>query len=193
MKINPIPLKGSWKEGYALDRHTIYSVPLGEDQYGKMKYDTKRSEIGELLYQLKYNGQEDAVYDIIDLIVPFLKRWNIKNKVDLIIPAPPSKKRDYQPVYRIAEEMATLLEKCWVHDLLEKIDLGQMKDLSGDRKKEAIENKIVKRRQFKRVVNILVVDDLYQSVTTLEEVCRVLKADHFVNHIYVLTMTKTKG
>lgn len=48
-------------------------------------------------------------------------------------------------------------------------------------------------KSSKRKVNILVVDDLYESGTTLNEICRVLKRDQNINNIYVLTMTKTKG
>lgn len=36
--INPIKLNGIWDEGYALNYHTISSVPIGADSYGHMRY-----------------------------------------------------------------------------------------------------------------------------------------------------------
>lgn len=32
-----------WKAGYAYSVHTIYSVYVGEDEYGHSMYDTKRT------------------------------------------------------------------------------------------------------------------------------------------------------
>lgn len=34
MSISPIKLIGNWDEGYALDKHIISSIPIGEDVYG---------------------------------------------------------------------------------------------------------------------------------------------------------------
>lgn len=55
VNINPKKLAGRWRAGYALDHHTTSSVYLGDDELGHPAFDTKRSEIGELLYQLKYS------------------------------------------------------------------------------------------------------------------------------------------
>ncbi len=37
--------------------HTISSTFLGYNEYGHAQYDTTRSTLGELLYQLKYRGK----------------------------------------------------------------------------------------------------------------------------------------
>ena len=42
-------------------------------------------------------------------------------------------------------------------------------------------------------VSILIVDDLYSTGATLNEVCKILKQDKNVGNIYCLVMTKTKG
>ena len=36
VEIHPIPLYGVWDIGYALDVHTIKSIPIGEDAYGHL-------------------------------------------------------------------------------------------------------------------------------------------------------------
>jgi len=193
MSLNPIRLKGNWDKGYALDAHIIKSTYLGEDEYGHNKFDTTRSMIGELVYQLKYKNKTDKIYDIIELINPFLQKWHDMKTVDIVIPAPPSKKyREVQPVHLIAKMIAKLLNVPYVNNLLEKLNSGQSKDKSLKDKTESIKGTIIKHKQFKKDVNILVVDDLYDSGTTLNEVCNVLKKDKHVNKIFVLAMTKTK-
>ena len=71
VEIHPIPLYGVWDIGYALDVHTIKSIPIGEDAYGHLHFDNTRSEIGELLYQFKYNGKYENLNPIVDAIVSF--------------------------------------------------------------------------------------------------------------------------
>lgn len=43
-----------WIEGYAFSVHTIYSIYVGENEYGHPQFDTKRSPMGELVHRLKY-------------------------------------------------------------------------------------------------------------------------------------------
>lgn len=56
MSINPIKLEGNWKEGFAIDYHVVKSEYLGEDCYGRAQFETTRTEIGELIYKLKYRS-----------------------------------------------------------------------------------------------------------------------------------------
>lgn len=61
MEVQLKKLEGSWDLGYALHKHTLSSVYLGDDEYGHPRFDTTRSEPGESLYQLKYRGDWDQV------------------------------------------------------------------------------------------------------------------------------------
>ncbi|MGO1372169.1 MAG: ComF family protein [Senegalia sp. (in: firmicutes)] len=194
MSINPIKLEGNWKEGFAIDYHVVKSEYLGEDCYGRAQFETTRTEIGELIYKLKYRSNKKVVYDIIKLISIFLKKWGISNKVDVVLPAPPSNKnREFQPVFVLAEQIAEFINKPIYLDVLTKKSITQIKDIDVVEKEKTIRETIVMNKSSKRKVNILVVDDLYESGTTLNEICRVLKRDQNINNIYVLTMTKTKG
>jgi competence protein ComFC len=51
VKTSPKKLKGPWEDGYALDIHTISSEFIGHNEFGHPQFDTKRTEIGELLYR----------------------------------------------------------------------------------------------------------------------------------------------
>lgn len=52
MTIDPTEVQGAWTRGWTLDRHTTSSTFLGYNEYGHAQYDTTRSGLGELLYQL---------------------------------------------------------------------------------------------------------------------------------------------
>lgn len=51
---------------------------------------------------------------------------------------------------------------------------------------------IIRQKRFTSEVNILVIDDLYQTGITLNESFKVLKTDSNIKDIYVLTLTKTR-
>jgi hypothetical protein len=51
-KFTPRRINGAWREGFALDLHTLSSEYVGDDEFGHPRFDTIRTEIGELLYQL---------------------------------------------------------------------------------------------------------------------------------------------
>jgi competence protein ComFC len=194
MPIDPIKLNGSWTDGYAMDVHVISSEFLGYNEFDNPEFNTIRSEIGDLVYQLKYKNKRSKVNDIINLIDPFLEQWTVLEDIDVVIPIPPTKKnRPFQPVFEIANTIAQHINKPIIFDLLEKNDSEQLKNLTQEEKNNAISGSIVKHKKFIRKVNILLIDDLYKSGTTLNEVCKILKKDVNVNNIYVLTMTKTKN
>lgn len=90
ININPRKIFGNWFEGYALDLHTISSEFLGYDEFGHEIFDTKRSELGELLYRLKYKQDNNAIGDIIEVTTDFINiKW--KDIIEGIIPIPPSR------------------------------------------------------------------------------------------------------
>ena len=78
------------------------------------------------------------------------------------------------------------MKKEYLETILKKTDNKQAKD--GQLNK----NSIIKKQNFCRPVNILVIDDLYSSGNTLNEVVKLLKTDYNVKKIYCLVMTKTK-
>ena len=185
MTINPIKLIGNWTEGYALDKHTLSSEYLGEDAFGHKQFNTIHTEIGELLYQLKYNHRHDTSEAILEHAKPFLNNWLKEKTIDIVLPVPPTKRRAIQPIYIIAKTIAKHYHIPYSDEVLEKTNEGQAKD--GENAKGNI--KLLKNP--KRNCNILLIDDLFSTGNTLIECVRVLKTDKLVNDIYVLTITKT--
>ena len=124
----------------------------------------------------------------MDLIKDILDRWNLKEKIDIIIPVPPSNKtREYQPVFEISKEIAKYLGKECKVDVLSKESNLQVKDGYN------INGMIKQNKNIENEANILIIDDLYSTGATLNEVCKVLRNDNNVKNLYCLVMTKTKG
>jgi competence protein ComFC len=138
LKINPIRLLGAWQEGYALDLHTTSSTFLGTDSIGHDVFDTKRSEIGELLYRLKYGRDRTALEPIADTVTEFLRGWN--TGIDALVPVPPSNTgRRVQPVAEISRQVCeragiTLCDTC-----IKKVrTTAQFKDVFDFEKRAAV-------------------------------------------------------
>jgi competence protein ComFC len=81
---HPSRIPGRWREGFALDSHTVSSNYVGDDEYGHPMFDTKRSELGELLYRLKYSSDISVVDEIVDTAAEFLNSW--RPDISLIVP-----------------------------------------------------------------------------------------------------------
>jgi predicted amidophosphoribosyltransferase len=190
MGIKPIKIEGNWKEGYVLDEHTISSEYLYDNEYGHPVFETIRSELGELLYKLKYKHNKKIIDDIIELINPFVTDWTLPFALDVIISMPPSNKnRNYQPVNVISEALANKLNIRYCGNYLEKKSNVESKNLVN---KESISYSMCRKKYFIRDVNVLLVDDLYKTGASMMEAVRVLKEDENVKNIYVLALTKTR-
>lgn len=190
MRIDPIKISGSWTVGWALDVHTISSEYVGEDPFGNPRFNTRRSEIGELVYQLKYQLNHEALSQIVDVLSDFLCKEGILSKVDIILPAPPSKNRQFQPVLAIAEAVAHKNNVYYSDDVLTKTSMEQSKGMTLD-EKLLLRNSVNFVKRVTRPCNVLLIDDIYQTGSTLNECVRALREDDNIKDIFVVTMTKT--
>ncbi len=211
MKLNIQKINGRWTEGYALDIHTTSSTPIREIKTVKMTidgketdvqvegeiigWDTKRPEIAELLYQLKYRYEKEHINAISTEAANFLKsmtNWNLHK----IIPIPPSdSSRSFQPVYELAKAVGSL---CNI-----EVDFNTLKKLKSTSQLKSIEDPAQRREVLKDAFdaaansltgkNILLFDDLFRSGETLNAAYDVLKSKGNATNIYVLTITKTRS
>lgn len=111
---------------------------------------------------------------------------------ETIIPVPPTKTRAYQPTFEIGEALAKSLKKFFVEDVLEKASRVESKGLSAE-DKHRLSGTITQKRKATRTHNVLLIDDLFKTGTTLSECVNTLRKDPQINKIYVLTVTKTKN
>jgi len=186
MKLPPTP----WVEGYVLDYHTISSTPTGDPYY---RFDTKRTDLGELLYRFKYRSAGIvALNDILDTVEQFVRGW--KPPIECIVPAPASVGRKAQPVVEIARGLAARLRLPVFEDAVAKIKATtQMKNVDdwAERQRLLAEAVQVGKDDVKGR-SILLVDDLIESGSTLRRASDVLLWDGRARAVYALVLTRTK-
>ncbi len=190
MEFNPIPLKGNWEKGWALDLNTIRQDARENDLVL-----IKRTEIGEYLYQLKYFGDTGKVVALGDVAADFIKENIMQFDISVIIPVPPSKTdRNFQPVFKLARYIGGKLDITVDFSYLVKTEkTPQLLNI-----KEAFRRKDILEGIFKvadgryQGKGILLFDDLYSSGETLKAITSVLLSEGNVRNVFVLTLAKTR-
>jgi competence protein ComFC len=195
VEIHPRKIRGKWAEGYALDLHTVSSTFVGHDGYGHPQFDTVRSELGELLYKLKYGAGAVAIESIAETVVEFLEeKWPIK--VDLLVPVPPSNTgRKRQPVSEVAKAICVRsgLELCLAG--IEKIkQTPQLKNVYDYKQRvAALEGAFAADRAKITGKRVLLFDDLFRSGATMNTITERLIEDGKAKVVYALTLTRTRS
>ena len=190
LSTNPAWLTGPWRAGWALDLHTVSSIPLGDG-----KFDTLRSEVGEALYELKYHGDPAYVEPLAQAAVGFLRTLRITPSLAAIITVPPSNTaRLKQPVLDVARRMGELLPLNVDEDYLVKLrPTSPLKNLSDAAERhQELAGAFAARDDRYAGGRVLLFDDLYRSGETLTEITRTLMQAN-VDRVYVLTLTRTRS
>jgi len=188
-----IELHGNWKKGFAFDVHTLSSTYLGVDEYGHDRWESTRSEMGELVYQLKYRNNTSVLPKIIDL----LSRFNGIDSLHAIIPIPSTNKaRIYQPVVLIARELGARNNVQVLENLLTKAAGGsELKNVDNPqgRRQLLTQSMSINNEFYLNGKSVLLLDDLYRSGETLSVATELLYNHCNVANVFVLTMTKTRS
>lgn len=198
VKIQPRKVFGNWSEGYTLDLHTISSVFLGYDEFGHEFFDTKRSDLGELLYKLKYKQDKNVLTDIIGISADFLiNKWSISGILDGVIPMPPSRThRKLQPVIEISRGISLALKTPLFEDILrkrrEQPELKRVFDYHD--RLEILKDNFVSIDRFGLIKGkqILLFDDLFRSGATLNAATEAIYKEGKAYKVYVLALTRTR-
>jgi predicted amidophosphoribosyltransferase len=173
VETHPEHIDGPWIEGFVLDRHVISSRPIGyAGEY--MQFETTRSPLGELVYQLKYrNGPLD---DIVETAVAFVtERWS--GSIDCVVPPPPSLHRTRQPAVLIAEGIAKSFGVPTLPNAAVKATATQqMKNVPLHERAPLLTAAIQAGTDSVHSRRVLLVDDLWETGCTLRRVAEVLSA-----------------
>lgn len=187
VEIHPKRIYGPWTEGYVLDKHVLSSVPIG--YLGEhMQFDTTRSALGELVYQLKFRGGPSL--DIIETASAFVRpRW--AHSLDAVVSAPPSVDRTSQPAAVIAAGIGAALGLPFLQDVVRKSKTQPMKNVPPIDREDILKEAIQSGDAPVAGKRILIVDDLWQTGSTMRRVAEVLSAIG-ASEIKTLAMTHTK-
>jgi len=166
---------------------------LGHDEYGHPQFETKRTELGELLYQLKYRHDRGAVVPLVRSASEFLRLW--RPGVDLLVPVPPSRPRATQPLFEICEglgrELGLPVDQTSIRKVLEHPELKGLYDYS--QRLEALEGAHELDLGAFHGRRVLLMDDLYRSGATLNAVARLVRDQGGATAVLVLTLTRTRS
>ncbi len=190
--LHPQGVKGPWKAGIVLDWHTVASQVIGQNEFGHPIFDNTRSEIGELLYQFKYRGDQSALQKILSATVDYLSE-RAKGRFDLIVPVPPSNPTR-TVTNQLAKGLAIGLGAGFSATALVKIkNTSELKSVSDPEvRKQILEDAFRADNQQVASKTVLLVDDLYRSGATLEAATAALTTQGGAKSVYVLAVTRTR-
>jgi predicted amidophosphoribosyltransferase len=187
-------LEGSWDGGYALNKHTLSSEFIGYNEFGRAMFDTKRSEPGEALFQLKYRNDWTQVEPLAAQIKASL--LPMFGEVGLIVPMPASTTRARQPVDELAKELGKITNTPVFDNLIVKAPAPQgspqLKNLSTREEKDAALNgrfSINPTITNEGSWNALLLDDLFDTGATMDAVARTLKTYKKIGKVYAASVT----
>ena len=186
-------IPGRWRDGYALDFHTLSSSYVGDDHYGNPQFDTRRSEVGELLYRLRYHLDTTAIPEIVAAAASLFELWN--PGIELIVPVPPSRVRSMQPVLRVGSILAERLNVPFASTCVTRVrEVPELKNVYDYHERlrllagaHTVDRTMVQRRR------VLLFDDLYRSGATLNEITALLYDQGGAADVFALTLTQTRS
>jgi len=186
MNLNVQQIKGKWKAGWALDLHTIASS--SHPFY-------KHTELGDMLYQLKYRSDRSKIEPIAAMAANFIKDRYVYPDLSAIIPIPPSQlDRPFQPVIELARSIGSKVNLSVPLDYLIKTkQTTALKNISDTvSRRELLKGAFrVSDERFARK-DVLLFDDLFRSGETLNAVTEVLLSQGKVGKVFILVLTKTR-
>jgi len=192
-RTNPTRIVGRWREGSALDFHVLSSIYVGDDEFGHPQFDTTRSELGELLYRLKYQSDSSAIPELALAASESVRRWN-KN-VEAIVPVPPTRAdRAHQPVLLVSKALGVALGLPVLEGAVAKTrETPQLKDVSDyNERLSLLDGAFSVDASRVRGLRLLLLDDLYRSGATMNAVASVLYDQGGVAEVYALALTRTR-
>jgi competence protein ComFC len=190
-RTNPRKINGPWADGRVLDLHSSGSEFLGYDEFGHEQFDTRRTEVGELLYRLKYRNDATAIDEIGIVAGEFIRSWRVEFEV--IVPAPPTRARRVQPLHQIADELARRFEVPVVKAVTKNAaGAAELKDLREFHERQAVlEGALSVNAAAIAGKRVLLVGDLIRSGATLGAVATAL-SDAGAAIIFAFALTKTR-
>lgn len=176
---HPRPIKGTWSAGFALDFHSCYKGA-----------DWNRSGIGDLVYRLKYESDASVLPKLIEQVRSLFAAHPEMSQFDLIVPVPSSTPREFSPVHEFCKALAGAINKPVQPCVFKTRQTKPQKEMHTLPQKRdnvagafALDGDVNGKR-------ILLVDDLFDSGATLEEITNILLKSKAAR-VTVLTLTRT--
>lgn len=138
---------------------------------------TDRTEIGELEYKAKYKNCKDSLKTLTGKIKDFIESTHLYKDTNLICSVPPSINGNMNTPKRIAKQISDLSNLTDISNEIrwKQHKLKSLKEINLDEKWQYLEEINMTINADIKGKNIILIDDLYQSGTTLQFVAMKLK------------------
>jgi len=177
-----VSLSGLWPAGLALSKHSLDG-------------DEGRTAVGDLLDRFKYGGERRLARPLAEALAGALHDASGFGAIDFIVHVPATTERyRMPPTYDLARALAKELRvRCLPNLIARTRRLAHQKDLFRLEEKTANVRGAfrVRRAEFVRGKKLLLIDDVYDSGATLEEVWRTLMQAG-AREVVVAAVTKTR-
>lgn len=159
-----------------------------------------KDNLQKLIRGLKYHNQKELAFYQAKIMYDFWKKLTLSEKEFVIVPVPLYSKREKQRGYNhmllVAQEFAKLAgEKCTVeNNLIKRIKNTKLQyKLSKAQREENLKNafSLSENSESFKDKNILILDDILTTGSTLEEMIKVFKQNGFEN-LYAFTTSCAK-
>ncbi|MFC1576656.1 LptF/LptG family permease [Candidatus Omnitrophota bacterium] len=155
-----------------------------------------KDSLKKCIHLFKYKGLSGLTGVLSDTMVDFARKNRIHDKVDLIVPVPLSPAKKRERTYNHAEVLAHSLSK----NLSLPLDAGSLKKVRWTKSQSALDKearsknvrdsfRAVKNDSF-RGKNVLLIDDVYTTGSTINECARVL-IEAGAGSVFSLTLARS--
>jgi predicted amidophosphoribosyltransferase len=190
--LHPQGVRGPWNAGIVLDWHTVASQVIGENEFGQPIFETRRSQLGELLYRFKYRNDRTALSEMLRVCNQYLAR-RVTGKFEIVVPVPPSNAARIVTKC-IAQGIAAGLGVTYSATALTKVkSTSALKSVIDPEVRKAMLRDAfqVDMKQIEGKATLLI-DDVYRSGATLESAAEAVVGQGRPKAIYVLALTRTR-
>ena len=176
---HPRPLIGIWHKGFALDFHSSYTGA-----------EWNRSSIGTLAYRLKYQSDPSSLPALVACVRDLFKTHPEMGLYDIILPVPSSAQREFEPVLEFCKALSRAFGKPFQPYIIKTRRTKPQKEMQTLSQKRANVTGAFAVKGDLSGKCVLVVDDLFDSGATLEEITRLLLKNGAAR-VNLLTLTRT--
>ena len=176
---HPRPLIGNWHLGFALDFHSSFTGA-----------EWNRSGVGDLAYRLKYHSDSSTLPALVVHTRKLFEAHPEMGQYDLILPVPSSEQREFNPVREFCEALSRAFKKPAQPFIIKTRQTKPQKEMQTLSQKRANVTGAFTLKGEVSGKRLLVVDDLFDSGATLDEITRLLLQSGATS-VNVLTLTRT--
>lgn len=154
-------------------------------------YQNEDGVLERMIRALKYNGERALAKELARYLAQAVADMREKFEMITFVPQTPRKQRErgFNHAQLIAQKLGELLQKETVQALVKIKDTRPQVELKGEERLQNLKNAFLANEP--NCDNILLVDDVFTTGTTVDECSRALKRSGY-KRVFVLTVARTK-